>query len=158
MSNVLNKLQQIFKSSKGCDKWLAAFVAVVGMCMAHEDQQKTVHLVMETKAVTEGWDRRDAQSRADIACREIDEKMRFITAVFRWKYNRKCNPLRDSGHDWLKEPGFGDEKHVEFVRDVAQLVKDNSKCPRNAMLNQCGADYHDSRFLDCATKCQYFAC
>jgi hypothetical protein len=125
---VLNKLQQIFKSSKGCDKWLAAFVAVIGLCMAQEDQQKTIHLVMETKARTEGLDIRDAQGQADIACRDIDFRMNFIFALFRWKYNRKCNPLRDADRAWDKEVGFGDETSVNFVRRVAQLVKENSKC------------------------------
>jgi hypothetical protein len=127
MATVLNKLQQIFKSSKGCDKWLAAFVAVIGLCMAQEDQQKTIHLVMETKARTEGLDIRDAQSHADIACREIDKQMNFIFGLFRWKYNRKCNPLRDADHAWDREVGFGDESSVNFVRRVAQLVKENSK-------------------------------
>lgn len=123
---VLNKLQQIFKSSKGCDRWLAAFVAVLGMCMALEDQQKTIHLVMETKARTEGIDQRDAQGQADIANREIDTRMHFIQQIFRWKYNRKCNPLRDAEHAWEKEAGFGDASSVNFVRQVVQLVKDNS--------------------------------
>lgn len=122
---VLNKLQQIFKSSKGCDKWLAAFVAVVGMAMAHEDQQKTIHQVMATRAVTEGLDPRDAQAQADIANREVDQRMNFVSQIFRWKYNRKCNPLRDCDQDWEKEAGFGDESSVTFVRSVAQLVKEN---------------------------------
>ncbi|KAF1971213.1 hypothetical protein BU23DRAFT_196677 [Bimuria novae-zelandiae CBS 107.79] len=122
---VLNKLQQIFKSSKGCDKWLAAFVAVVGMAMAHEDQQKTIHQVMATRAVTEGFDPRDAQAQADIANRDVDARMNFVSHIFRWKYNRKCNPLRDCDQDWEKEAGFGDESSVTFVRSVAQLVKEN---------------------------------
>lgn len=126
-TNVLNKLQQIFKSSRGCDKWLAAFVAVLGMCMALEDQQRTIHLVMQTRSVTEGTDARDAQSQADIACRDIDSKMHFIQQIFRWKYNRKCNPMRDADRAWDKEAGFGDVSSVNFVRQVAQLVKDNSE-------------------------------
>lgn len=130
LAAVLNKLQQIFKSSKGCDKWLAAFVAVTGMAMAHEDQQKIVHQVMQTRAQTEGFDVRDAQAQADIACREIDGRMNFISQIFRWKYNRKCNPLKESEHAWEKEVGFGDESSVTFVRSVAQLVKDNSTCNR----------------------------
>jgi hypothetical protein len=125
-TTVLNKLQQIFKSSKGCDRWLAAFVAVLGMCMALEDQQKTIHLVMSTKATTERLDMRDAQSQADIACREIDQRMHFVQQIFRWKYNRKHNPMRDVDHDWEKEAGFGDASSVNFVRQVAQLVKENS--------------------------------
>ncbi|KAF1838316.1 hypothetical protein BDW02DRAFT_14199 [Decorospora gaudefroyi] len=124
-TTVLNKLQQIFKSSKGCDKWLAAFVAVLGMCMALEDEQKLIHLVMATKATTEGLDPRDTQGQADIACREIDQRVHFVQQIFRWKYNRKCNPMRDADHDWEKEVGFGDASSVNFVRQVAQLVKDN---------------------------------
>jgi hypothetical protein len=126
-ATVLNKLQQIFKSSKGCDRWLAAFVAVLGMCMALEDQQKTIHLVMSTRAATEGGDTRDAQGQADVACREIDTRMLFVQQIFRWKYNRKHNPLVNADHDWEKEVGFGDRSSVEFVRQVAQLVRENSK-------------------------------
>lgn len=130
-AGVLNKLQQIFKSSKGCDKWLAAFVAVLGMCMALEDQQQTIHLVMETKARTEGIDLRDAQGQADIANREIDSRIQFVQQIFRWKYNRKCNPMANADHAWDKEAGFGDASSVHFVRQVAQLVKDNSTCHRD---------------------------
>lgn len=124
---LLNKLQQIFKSSKGCDKWLAAFVTILGMCMALEDQQKTIHLVQTTKSTTEGLDTRDAQNHADHANRDIDTQMHFIQQIFRWKYNRKHNPLLNPDHDWEKEAGFGDASSVNFVRQVAQLVKENSK-------------------------------
>jgi hypothetical protein len=126
LTTVLNKLQQIFKSSKGCDKWLAAFVAVLGMCMALEDQQKTLHLVMNTKAASEGTDPRDGQGQADIACHEIDNRMLFVQQIFRWKYNRKHNPLLNADHDWEKEVGFGDASSVSFVRQVAQLVRENT--------------------------------
>ncbi|KAF2474542.1 uncharacterized protein BDR25DRAFT_109641 [Lindgomyces ingoldianus] len=125
LTTVLNKLQQMFKSSRGCDKWMAAFIAVIGMCMAHEDQQKTLHLVMETKSASEGANWMDSQARADFACREIDARMGFIAQIFRWKFNRKCNPLRNAEHDWDREVGFGDANSVEFVRGVAQLVKEN---------------------------------
>ncbi|KAF3052984.1 hypothetical protein E8E11_009650 [Didymella keratinophila] len=125
-NSLLNKLQQIFKSSKGCDKWLAAFMTIVGMCMALEDQQKTIHLVQTTKTQTEGLDNRDAQALADHANREIDDQAHFIQQIFRWKYNRKHNPLLNSDHDWEKEVGFGDASSVSFVRQVAQLVKENT--------------------------------
>ncbi|PVI00548.1 hypothetical protein DM02DRAFT_708049 [Periconia macrospinosa] len=126
LATVLNKLQQIMKSSKGCDKWVAAFICVVGLCMAHEDQQKTVHQVMATRAATENMDMRDAQTQAEFACREIDSRMNFISQIFRYKYNRKCNPLKDPDHEWEKEVGFGDESSALFVRNVAQLVKENT--------------------------------
>jgi hypothetical protein len=125
-NTLLNKLQQIFKSSKGCDKWLAAFITIVGMCMALEDQQKTIHLVQTTKSTTEGLDARDAQNHADHANRDIDTQMHFIQQIFRWKYNRKHNPLLNADHDWEKEVGFGDASSVSFVRQVAQLVKENT--------------------------------
>lgn len=131
---VLNKIQQIFKSSKGCDKWMAAFVAILGMCMAQEDQQKTIHLVMATKASTEGLDEGDAQRQANIACRAIDDRMRFIQQIFRWKYNRKVNPMRDAEHAWDQEAGFGDASSVDFVRQVAQLVNHNSTFRRARLL------------------------
>ena len=135
-NSLLNKLQQVFKSSKGCDKWLAAFMTIVGMCMALEDQQKTIHLVQTTKTQTEGLDNRDAQALADHANREIDEQAHFIQQIFRWKYNRKHNPLLNSDHDWEKEVGFGDASSVSFVRQVAQLVKENSESPGEPCLGQ----------------------
>ncbi|KAF1914878.1 hypothetical protein BDU57DRAFT_520076 [Ampelomyces quisqualis] len=125
-ATVLNKLQQIFKSSKGCDKWLAAFIAVIGMCMALEDQQKTIHLVMATRSATEGTDPRDAQGQADVACREIDNRVQFVMQIFRWKYNRKHNPIADESRDWEKESGFGGRGDVDFVRKVSTLVKENT--------------------------------
>jgi hypothetical protein len=134
-TNVLNKLQQIFKSSKGCDRWLAAFVAVLGMCMALEDQQQTVHLVMSTRAESDEpgslGRARDMQDQADHACREIDARVHFVQQIFRWKYNRKHNPLLNPELDWEKESGFGDKSSVDFVRKVAHLVRENSKstCP-----------------------------
>jgi hypothetical protein len=126
LSGVLKELQQIFRSSKGCDKWHAAFIAVVGLCMAQEDQQKTIHCVMETAAQTTG-DPLAAQITAESACREIDQRMAFITHLFRLKYHRKCNPLKEPERDWEHEPGFGNESSVRFVRQVAQLCTDNSE-------------------------------
>lgn len=124
MQNVLNKLQQIFKSSKGCDKWTSAFCAILGLAMAHEDNQKTIHLVMETKAASGEISQQEGQITSDAACREIDNKFSFITAIFRWKYNRSCNPLRDSEHDWMSK--LKDEHALQFVRNVSGLVKECS--------------------------------
>lgn len=60
---VLNKLHRIFATSEGHEKWLVALIAVLGLCMAQEDQQKTIHLVMETRASIDGLDERNAQYR-----------------------------------------------------------------------------------------------
>lgn len=153
-STVLNRLQQIFKSSKGCDKWLAAFVAVLGLCMVAEEQQKTVHQVMETRSRTDAgvdgqgggggrvlsdaqqeahrarseWIGQVYREKAEEACREIDARAAFVNELFRWKYNRKVNPLRDAETvDWRGELGFEGEGSVGFVRRVGQLVKENSE-------------------------------
>lgn len=151
---LLNKLQQIFKSSKGCDKWLAAFITIVGMCMALEDQQKTIHLVQTTKATTEGLDPRDVQNHADYANRDIDTQLHFIQQIFRWKYNRKHNPLLNADHDWEKEAGFGDASNVNFVRQVAQLVKENSKS-LPYLTNDVKMLTLNSRLPPESTSCQY---
>jgi hypothetical protein len=74
-----------------------------------------------------GLNQRDAQGQADIVCREIDQRMRFVQEIFRWKYNHKYNPIRDAEQDWEKEVGYEDPSSVSFVRQVAQLVKENSK-------------------------------
>jgi len=126
MTNVLNKLQQIFKSSKGCDKWTSAFCAVLGLAMAHEDNQKTIHLVTQTKAASHEMSVQDAETQSDATCEDIDGKFSFIMGIFRWKYNRGYNPLRDSEQDWmskLKDPGA-----IQFARDVSILVRENSTC------------------------------
>jgi hypothetical protein len=124
MTNVLNKLQQIFKSSKGCDKWTSAFCAVLGLAMAHEDNQKTIHLVTQTKAASHEMSVQDAEAQSDATCEDIDGKFSFIMGIFRWKYNRGYNPLRDSEQDWmskLKDPGA-----IQFARDVSILVRENT--------------------------------
>lgn len=95
--------------------------------MALEDQQKTIHLVMATRSAMEGLDSRDAQGQADVACREIDNRVQFVMQIFRWKYNRKYNPVVDEGREWEKESGFGGRGDVEFVRKVSVLVRENSK-------------------------------
>jgi hypothetical protein len=124
MSLVLHKLQNIFTSSKGYDNWVVAMIAVLGMCMALEDQQRTIHSVMSMRSATEGMDVRDAQEQADT---KIDMWMLFVTEIFRCKYNHERNPIKNADHDWEKEVKFGDEESVKFVRLVASLTRNNSK-------------------------------
>ena len=64
---VLIKFQQILDSSEGCDKWLAAFVAVVGIAMALENQQKIVHQVMVTHAIDEQQNTLRSKPRTGLA-------------------------------------------------------------------------------------------
>src|SRR5262249_31186661 len=47
MENVLKKLQQILRSSRGGGKWSSAFVAVLGLAMAFESIQATAHAHQE---------------------------------------------------------------------------------------------------------------
>jgi hypothetical protein len=68
----------------------------------------------------------DAEAQSDATCEDIDGKFSFIMGIFRWKYNRGYNPLRDSEQDWmskLKDPGA-----IQFARDVSILVRENSTC------------------------------
>jgi hypothetical protein len=126
-ATVLSKLQHIFKSSEGCDKWLAAFVAVLGMCMALEDQQKNLHYCMSTRAATTGADERDAQGQAEAVCREIDTWMSFVQQIFRRKYIGEHNIFVNSECDWAKEVEFEETDGMGIVRQIGQLVKVNSK-------------------------------
>jgi hypothetical protein len=80
---VLRNVQQIFISSKGYEKWLIAFIAMLGMCIRLEDQQKTIHSVMSIRAKIELRDVRVAQEQASAACREIDEWMLFVMQIAR---------------------------------------------------------------------------
>ncbi|KAF2749945.1 hypothetical protein M011DRAFT_475265 [Sporormia fimetaria CBS 119925] len=125
LSAVLNKLQQIFKSSKGCDKWLAAFIGISGLCMALEDQQMTIHQVMETQARTEGIELHVMQAKAEAACRDIDAQIKFLHQLFRWKYNRKYNPLLKHEDMWVSQDEAVHESQLYFLKRVAQLVKEN---------------------------------
>lgn len=128
LSKVLKNLQHIFKSSTGCNGWVAAFITVIVMAMALERQQKNIHQVMHMRAVAEGFE--DAQAQADFACSEIDARMKLIGQIFSLKYNSKYNPFKNPEHRWNREVGFKKDKNsLTFVRSVTQLVRDNSKPP-----------------------------
>jgi hypothetical protein len=126
-SFVLKKLLQILESSKGSDKWPIAFITMLGVCMMLEDQQKTIHFVMSTRAATEGSDARAAQRLADVACKHIDEYARSLQQIFIRRYNAERNPLLNPNHSWEKEVGFEDKSSVEFIRKAAKLVWSKSK-------------------------------
>lgn len=124
---VLNELQEIFESSEGCSRWLIAFVAVLGLAMASEEEQKATHLVQAIKVHTETLHFGENYPQgANVACQCIDARMQFIFQIFRWKYNRRLNPLKDFYLNWAGEYGFGDE-NSEIIHKVSQLVKGNSK-------------------------------
>jgi hypothetical protein len=126
---VLNKLQQIFRTSKGYNRWMAAFVAVLGLAMASEEEQKATHLVQTIRVHPETFSFGKDNARAtNVACQDIDARMEFIFQIFRWKYHRyrRWNPLKDSDRDGAGEFIIGDE-NLQIIREVSQLVKENGK-------------------------------
>jgi hypothetical protein len=126
-SLVLDKLQQILKSSQGHDEWTAAFITVLGMCMALEDEQKTTHLIMSTQAATTDIDARFAQEQAENACRDIDKHMMVVIKIFCSRFHYEPPSKQDSDHGWNREANLGASRRVEFVRQVTKLIRDNSK-------------------------------
>jgi hypothetical protein len=117
---ILNKLQLIFKSSKGCDKWLLAFWAVLGLAMALEHQQKTIYSGASiAPSVTEDV------ARLDAACREMDDKYSFIVQLFRWKYNRKINPFKGMGQ--VDSLAIFTPDQLKAMQEVAELAKENGQ-------------------------------
>jgi hypothetical protein len=124
MEAVLKRLQQVLRSSRGGAKWTSAFCAVLGLAMCFEEVQRTVHgnqdIEVKKGRITE-W---EAAQRAEESCRLIDEKFTFIANLFRWKYHRGFNPLRD-WEDEKVQRTLG-ESAIEFVRGVNLLVADKS--------------------------------
>lgn len=143
---VLERLQQIIISDRDCTDWLLAFVTILGLCLALEDQQQTLHLVMETKVLTEGMDPNDAQQRAVRDCMSIDEKMEFIQSIF-WEKYWECNPLYDLCNTQKERVGLGYESNVIFILQVAQLMhkKGMLYCVILIVANMLLADYLESR-------------
>jgi len=124
MNNILLKLQRILKSSKGTDKWMPCFCAFLGLAIALERQQSTLFQFASAEV-----DSDTGPNQVDKAYREIDNKFMFMTEIFRWKYNRKINPLKEPpslkepdsmGHQWK-------DADVMFVRNIANLVRENGR-------------------------------
>jgi hypothetical protein len=124
MESVLKRLQQVLRSSRGGAKWTSAFCAVLGLAMCFEEVQRTTHGNQDIEAkrgrITEWM----AAQRAEESCRLIDEKFTFVANLFRWKYHRGFNPLRD-WEDEKVQRTLG-ESAIEFVRGVNGLVAEKS--------------------------------
>jgi hypothetical protein len=123
---VFKKLLQVIKG-KGREKWPVAFIAMLGVCMVLEDQQKTIHLVMSTRTTTENFDLHDAQRHAEVACKHIDKKTQILQQIFIGRYGAEPSPLLNPDHNWENEVGFEDKSSVEFLRQVAKLFESRSK-------------------------------
>jgi hypothetical protein len=124
---VLESLHQILACSQRDEKKVAASIAVLGLCMVAEDQQKTIQLVMRTRSEMEHLDKLEAQRDADAACRDIDTLVEVVMRMFWCKYGRKPNPMLDTNQNVYEEMNFGDDKSVGFGRQVEVLVKDHGK-------------------------------
>jgi hypothetical protein len=126
-NRLLCKLQEIFNSSEGCSQWLAAFVVVVGIGMAFEDQQKTIQIVHITNCTENDIDPTIGQTGVDEACKNIDESYQIILCMFWCKYRRDVNPLRDSCCEWDNQAGFDDASNRKVIQDIKKLVEENRK-------------------------------
>ena len=124
MNNILLKLQQILKSSQGTDKWMPCFCAFLGLAIALERQQSTLFLFASGEV-----DSDTGPNQVDKACREIDNKFMFMTQIFRWKYNRKINPLKEPPSLRELDPmgRVWKDADVMFVRNIANLVRENGR-------------------------------
>jgi hypothetical protein len=139
MGELLNKLQQIFRSSKGTERWLAAFVIVLGLAIANEEMQKLAPLVTDAQIAASdpatltnesGYSsKEDAEQKAEKAGKEIDDGFRFIMKIFRWKYCRSGNPLRDGEREGWKEwtERLRDERVIRFLQQISSLVGERCK-------------------------------
>jgi hypothetical protein len=122
---VLQELQNIFESSKACDRWQPAFIAVLCLSMALEDRQKTVHLIASTNAATQGKDVGHAQAEAESACRTIDSSIQAIHQSYWSKCGWKHSPNRGTDLGGNKETGIDNRDDACFTENIARLVKDN---------------------------------
>lgn len=128
MRDILTKLQQILRSSKGCVKWLSAFVAILALAMVHEETQKTAHIVADSNYAQQMCTQREAEREAEKACRDIDDRFLFLINLFRWKYNRGFNPFNRTKPEKMTEV-VGDEA-AGFVSKVRNLVSEKCKLHR----------------------------
>lgn len=124
MDSVLRRLQQVLRSSRGGAKWTSAFVALLGLAMCFEEVQRTAHANQDADALMGQMDEWDAIQSAEAACRCIDEKFQFMANLFRWKYHRGFNPLRDYEDSKVRETLS--ESSLLFVRSVAALVQEKN--------------------------------
>jgi hypothetical protein len=107
---------------------MCAFIGLIGLAIAGDEQQIMIRLMMKTKLMALGdtVDENEAQQMADSACNGIEERLGFIHRIFLHKYMRTQNPLRDAFQGWEHEVGF-DKNSADFVMDVTHLVKRNCR-------------------------------
>lgn len=132
MSDVLTNLQRILKNSEGYENWLSAFYSVLGLAFALGHHQRTIYGSIYWTSDSENMPFKP-DFRPDLACKNIDNRFFFIVSLFKHKFNRKLNPLKDLEHDWQGVLGLSG---MDFVQRVVDLVQEDSKyilrrrCPR----------------------------
>ncbi|KAF2842791.1 hypothetical protein M501DRAFT_993562 [Patellaria atrata CBS 101060] len=113
MNDLLKQLQQVLKNSS-TRRWTSAFCAILGLGMALEDSQKTIHIIMDSKAAQGELQQREADYLAEVANVSIDGQFHFITELFRLKY-KGINPFHT---DETKKLGAN---AMMFLKDVKGL-------------------------------------
>ncbi|KAK7177707.1 hypothetical protein PSPO01_16247 [Paraphaeosphaeria sporulosa] len=108
------RLLQTLISLKGCEDLLAAFIGVIGLCMASEDQQMTYHVTSETNVKMMG--RKASTALADSGCEGTEW---FVTLVMRIFFHHVGDP-REMFISDPQRPAL-----VEFVGAVCHLVEKN---------------------------------
>ena len=93
--------------------------------MSFELVQRLVHTVVDAEAAMGKYSTREADDRAETACRLIDDYFGFVRNLFRWKYHRGFNPLKEFEQENVKEV-LG-VKGVEFVKGIVALIMEKRK-------------------------------
>lgn len=126
LSEVLDKLQNILKSSNGRSHWMLAFITVIGLAMTNEMQQQKLYLAQNSISRAGGFNGVSANATAAKACLEIDYHTAFIFDLFRTKYGRRYNPLI-SDQEIQGSVGFDDQTSALFIRQLRHLIMDNGE-------------------------------
>jgi hypothetical protein len=90
--------------------------------MCFEEVQRNAHANQDADALMGQMSVLEATPSAEAACRCIDEKFQFMANLFRWKYHRGFNPLKDL--DNPKVRADLSPSSLEFVKGVAALVQE----------------------------------
>jgi hypothetical protein len=125
MDQVLRRLDRVYRSSRGCHEWLMAFYGVVGLAMTFEDLQNTVHGFLRADVDFGKFGPSEAEHQLRDATGEIDKRFNFMAKLFRLKYHRQFNPLRDYT-DAAVQHNLGEEA-IRFVTQVSELVSEKCK-------------------------------
>ena len=93
--------------------------------MVLEEVQRTIQIQADAEA-TKGeatWEQ--ANIEASNACERIDDRFKLLIGLFQCKYRDK--KWSDNGSFGPQTPSFNDGVANEFLRNVRQLLEENSK-------------------------------